>query len=116
MTEAGRHEVSLFDGNNLTPGGEAAITPGGEAETGDIKALIERLKNPKMDKPFVEMVILRVCEGEFRTVKELATTLGRRASKLREDYLTPMVADGRLTRRYPEAPAHPKQAYRTTNT
>jgi ATP-dependent DNA helicase RecG len=64
----------------------------------------------------VEASILEFCRGDFRTLREIAAALGRRPARLRDNYITPLVAERRLVRRHPEALGHPNQAYRTAGT
>jgi hypothetical protein len=46
--------------------------------------------------------------------RELSAALRLRdTEKLVERHITPMLNEGLLVRRYPEAPTHPDQAYRT---
>jgi predicted HTH transcriptional regulator len=66
-------------------------------------------------RPAVEAAIAAECAGGYRTVPELAAALARTPGTLRNHYLTPMVAAGRLLMRYPDAANHPQQAYRTVH-
>jgi len=51
-------------------------------------------------------------EREWTTPLSLAEQLVFSPAKLTERHLAPMVAEGRLQRRYPDNPSHPEQAYR----
>jgi predicted HTH transcriptional regulator len=59
------------------------------------------------------LTILRLCEGRFLTVAELATLLNRSAQGLRERFVKPMTDAGLLERRFPNQPSHEQQAYRS---
>jgi ATP-dependent DNA helicase RecG len=49
------------------------------------------------------------------TPLELASTLGKKdVARFVRSHITPMLGAGDLERIYPENPAHPRQAYRTT--
>lgn len=61
----------------------------------------------------VEAAILAYCEGEYRTVKEIAHALGRARGTLHNTYLPRLVEMGRLEMRFPDQPRHSRQAYRT---
>ena len=62
----------------------------------------------------MKKTILALCEVEFLSLQQLATLLGRSSTeKLRENYVGPLVSEGRLALRYPEAARHSEQAYRT---
>jgi ATP-dependent DNA helicase RecG len=63
--------------------------------------------------PVLRAAILRICENCFRPPSELARYLGFDQAKLLERHLSPMVAEGRLVRKYPDNPRHPDQAYQT---
>jgi ATP-dependent DNA helicase RecG len=82
-----------------------------------VALLIEQTKGRlKPDRGFVEALILHFCHGKHRTVKELAKLMQRKSpARLRDHYLTPMVAQGRLVRLHKEFD-HPDQAYRTAGT
>ncbi len=61
----------------------------------------------------VETAILELCKGRFLTVREIATALARSSKTIRQNYVTRLVADGRLELRDPDNPTIPDQAYRT---
>jgi ATP-dependent DNA helicase RecG len=71
-------------------------------------------KQPRAKPELMKKTILALCEVEFLSLQQLATLLGRSSTeKLRENYVGPLVSEGRLTLRYPEAARHSEQAYRT---
>jgi ATP-dependent DNA helicase RecG len=57
-------------------------------------------------------VILSLCEGRDFSTERLARILKRNPVRLRHRFLAPMVREGILRLRYPEAPNRPDQAYR----
>lgn len=61
----------------------------------------------------VETAILELCKGRFLTVREIATALARSLKTIRQNYVTRLVADGRLELRDRDNPTIPDQAYRT---
>ncbi len=61
----------------------------------------------------VRAMIVRLCSGRYLESTVLADLLGRNVNGLRSRFLTPMVAEGILARRYPEEPNRPGQAYTT---
>lgn len=78
----------------------------------DLQALLSGMgRRPRT--PALRAIILRLCEEAFRKPSELAEYLGFDKDKLLERHLAPMVAEGKLIRRYPDNPRHPDQAYRT---
>jgi len=56
-------------------------------------------------------LIVRLCAWQPLTGEQLATLLNKDRHYLRNKHLTPMVASGRLSLRYPESAKHPHQAY-----
>ena len=63
----------------------------------------------------VRSVIQAICsQGNWVTSSEMAQHLDRKQGNLTWNYLSPMVEDGLLERRFPENVTHPQQAYRST--
>jgi ATP-dependent DNA helicase RecG len=58
--------------------------------------------------------LVELCAIRPRTASELAGLVRQQASNLVQRHLSPMVEEGRLALRYPDAPTHPDQAYRAT--
>jgi hypothetical protein len=56
-------------------------------------------------------IILGLCDGRYLTAADLAELMNRNPSSLRSRFLTPMVEEGLLIRKYPEEPNRPDQAY-----
>jgi predicted ArsR family transcriptional regulator len=70
-------------------------------------------KRPRVAK--TQQAILRLAEVRPMSPQELADHLGLKdVGKLVERHLSPMVADGRLSRTHPDNPSHPNQQYTTT--
>jgi ATP-dependent DNA helicase RecG len=92
---------------------KAALSPvsGERAEV-----TLERVRKVGAAAAALEASILKFCSGHFRTLREISDAVGRRPPRLRDNYITPLVNEGRLVRRYPDAPGHPQQAYRTAGT
>jgi len=65
----------------------------------------------KSSASLVRKTIVEICKGRFLTAEHLARLLNRNANGLRNRYLSPMVAEGLLTLRYPESANRPDQAY-----
>ena len=59
--------------------------------------------------------ILSLCIGRFLTLRQLAELLGRNDEHLRGTYLAPMVNEGLLRQKYPQATNRPDQAYTTAD-
>lgn len=63
----------------------------------------------------IETAILMVCTGRYFSFRELAALLGRpNPNKFRDLYVSKLVREGRLVRKYPEVPGHRDQGYKTT--
>lgn len=65
----------------------------------------------KSSASLVRKTIVEICNGRFLSAEHLARLLNRNADGLRNRYLSPMVAEGLLTLRYPESANRPDQAY-----
>jgi len=55
--------------------------------------------------------ILQLCRGRYFTAADLAELMNRNANGLRNRFLTPLVEEGLLVRKYPAEPNRPDQAY-----
>ena len=58
-------------------------------------------------------IILNLCEGRYLTANDLGELMNRTSQNLRNRFLTPMVEEGLLLRRFPTEPNRPDQAYTT---
>ena len=56
-------------------------------------------------------IILELCRGRYFTAADLAELMNRNANGLRNRFLTPLVEEGLLIRKYPAEPNRPDQAY-----
>lgn len=59
----------------------------------------------------VREVLVRLLEGHYLTLDELAWLTDRSSETLRIKYVAELVAEGKLAPRYPDQPTHPGQAY-----
>ena len=64
----------------------------------------------------VRETILTLCSGRYLSLRDLSSLLGRTPEALRDGYVNPMVKEGTLERRHPDAPSRRDQAYRTHDT
>jgi len=67
----------------------------------------------KVDRAVMEQTIEQLCQADYLPLRIMAELLDRSPDTLRVHYLNQMVKAGRLEHRYPGAPNHPHQAYRT---
>lgn len=75
------------------------------------------IRNSKRSsRPEMDQVILRVCGGQSVALKDLAALLNRKPNSLRDGHISRLLRSGQLELRYPDAPNHPEQAYRTADT
>jgi len=109
----GRVEPGRQPGETLwspSSSGETLGLPAGEEQR--LRVIAQPVSSKgKAAKPDVERVITELCTGRFLTGDLLSKLLDRSAEKLRKDYLSPMVEEGRLRYRHPESPNSPNQAY-----
>jgi ATP-dependent DNA helicase RecG len=68
----------------------------------------------KIDKEAMIDVILTLCTGRYVTLRCLSELVDRKPETLREQYLTNLVKDKRLSMAFPTTPTHERQAYCTT--
>lgn len=89
------------------------------ADRGELPADVQRAVDglgPRPRKERLRAVIEAICEArEWTTSGEIARFLNFSQRNLSGRHLTPMVEAGRLVRRYPDNPTHPKQAYRSAS-
>lgn len=91
-----------------TPQVSSLIASLPEALTTRVKTLPRRPARAK-----VERLLLDLCAQRAFSLSDLAEILGRNATYLLNNFLTPLVRSGKLERLYPDQPNHPSQAYRT---
>jgi ATP-dependent DNA helicase RecG len=70
-------------------------------------------RSPRLKPEAMRPIILRLCEDRYLTFRQLAALLDREPGGLQRWTLRPMAQAGQLQLKYPEAPNHPRQAYRT---
>ena len=68
----------------------------------------------KINREVMTSVILEICEGRFVSLSCLAEILNRRPDTLREQYLSRLVRDRKLSLAFPTKPTHERQAYTST--
>ena len=87
-----------------------------EAQLDDAaRTMANELRAKKRAPPaLVQETIVRLCQGRFLSLPELARLTGRTTETLRVHYVSKLLAEGRLEHRYPGRPTHPGQAYRAT--
>lgn len=67
----------------------------------------------RVDPDVTRSTILDLCRGRFLPLVDLAALCDRSAEGLRNRFVTPLVEEGLLERRFPQQPNHENQAYRT---
>ena len=70
----------------------------------------------KVDRAILIQVILQLCEGRFVMLRSLAELVQRKPETLRDQYLSKLVRERKLTLAFPKTPTHERQAYTTTGT
>lgn len=69
----------------------------------------------RLNRDSMEKVILEVCNGYYVTLQSIAYLVSRRPDALRNQYLSQMVKDRRLSLAFPQTPTHERQAYCATS-
>lgn len=77
----------------------------------DLAMQIEQLGQRTRDKQRMREVLLELCMLRYYRTDELALITNRSAEYLQKNYLSSLVAEGKLKYRYPEDINHPQQAY-----
>ena len=77
----------------------------------DLGEQIAGLGQRSRDRQKLERVLLALCSRRYYRADELAQLVRRNPEYLQKEYLSGMVASGKLTHRYPDDPNHPQQAY-----
>lgn len=93
----------------------------------DLAALSQRLRRileavaaeprakGKVNREVLINVVLQICSGRYVTLRSLAELVQRKPETLRDQYLTRLVRERRLTLAFPTTPTHERQAYGTTS-
>ena len=69
----------------------------------------------RLDTETVKFLITELCREHYISVSVLEMLLDRKPQSLRQNYLKPMVSDGRLKMAFPHKPNSPKQGYTSTD-
>ncbi len=92
----------------------------------DLKVLAPRLRaelelladeprtKGKVEREVLIAVVLKICTGRFVALRCLAELVNRKPDTLRDQYLSKLVRDRKLTLAFPTTPTHERQAYTTT--
>jgi len=112
----GSPEPSLFSGDSSHLAGDSSHLAGdssrSEEETRRLRDIAKRIAGRRKVPPdLMKRTIRELCTGRFLTAEELAALLDRTAANLRSRCLTPMVREGLLRLRYPQATNRSDQAY-----
>ena len=73
-------------------------------------AAVPRTKG-KVDREVLIAVVLQLCARHFVTLRCLALLVNRKPETLRDQYLTKLVRERKLTLAFPKTPTHEQQAY-----
>jgi len=79
----------------------------------ELQAQLSNLGQRSRDKQQLESVLLALCTRRFYRADELARLTQRNAEYLQKEYLSALVAAGKLIYRFRDDPNHPQQAYGT---
>lgn len=69
----------------------------------------------RIKKAQIKEIVLSICSKDYLTVNQIAAAVGRNASRLKREILSPMLKAGELVRLYPSKPKHPNQAYKSNS-
>ncbi len=87
----------------------AALAP---ALRGRLESIaVEPRSKGKVDREVLIAVVLQLCARHFVTLRCLALLVNRKPETLRDQYLTKLVRERKLTLAFPTTPTHERQAY-----
>lgn len=75
------------------------------------KIAVEPRSKGKVDREVLIAVVLQLCARHFVTLRCLALLVNRKPATLRDQYLTKLVRERKLTLAFPTTPTHERQAY-----
>ena len=97
-------------GNSLHNGKDSLDKSASEADA--LRQLAAPVRDSRRASPAaIRGAIVALCTARFLTLRCLAELLGRNDEHLRGRYLAPMVREGLLRQKYPQATNRPDQAY-----
>jgi predicted HTH transcriptional regulator len=103
-----------FSASSGTPGaddGTLASSDGTPGQAFSVPLWLVR-QEKRSHTELVDLAILDVCRGQFRTTQEIAGLIKRSLARVSNHYLPRLLESGRLEPRHPSR-HHPGQAYRT---
>ncbi len=80
----------------------------------EVLASVPRAKG-RVDRQVLIQVVLDLCEERFITLRCLAELVKRKPETLRDQYLTKLVRERKLSLAFPKTPTHERQAYTKVN-
>lgn len=108
-------DSSHLGGDSSHLGGDSSHLGGDPSAVENILAVPEVVTQVaqagKVFRELMEEAILEVCSGRYWTLSQLAELLNRHPAGLRNRYISPMVAAGKLRLRFPRQGNRPDQAY-----
>ena len=84
-------------------------------ELAKLKAIAAPALRARLRPEETRSIILALCDGRYLTAADLGDLLNRSSNNLRSRFLSPMVDEGLLRRKYPDEPNRPDQAYTRAN-
>jgi ATP-dependent DNA helicase RecG len=84
-----------------------------DADEGALARIAKQVARSERTAPeIVQATIEKLCRNRFLSADDIGRFLNRDSENIQKRYLRPMVREGLLELRYPEAPNRPDQAYR----
>jgi len=100
-------------GINLKQSHDALVNSKSESETRFHINLDEISSKKRIPSEVMKSIVLKICENQFLTLKEIASIVDREETYLRKSILSSLVKVGKLELKYPDTIRHKNQAYRT---
>jgi len=80
-------------------------------ELARLKALVAPALGARLRPEETRRIVLELCDCRYLTASDFGKLLNRSSNNLRSRFLSPMVDEGLLERKFPEEPNRPDQAY-----
>jgi ATP-dependent DNA helicase RecG len=106
-----REPARLGDATSLSTGLNALDSDSPVKLSAELVGLLRKVGERAADPDLVETAIVRLCAEGPKTLSQLSRFVGREAEYLRRRFLGKLIKTGIVQYRYPNARAHPQQAY-----
>lgn len=95
--------------SNVVSSESNVVSSGANEVSSNNKAKVKRGKvNPQQ----LQNQIMEFCKDDYKSLEDIAKGVGKKIKYLNNGFITKMVSEGLLDRKYPKVPTHPDQQYK----